>query len=1188
MSAGEEARLEEEWSDCLRQTNRALWRVALFHRTLDRGCPVKTVNSKVISSLCGLGFLAVSLTALFAQSDTTQVSGYIKDASGAVVPAATVVLMNESTGAERRIKTNESGYYVITSVPTGAYTVSVEATGFKTAQRKQNRIDPNIAVTIDMVLDVGAVSEKVEVVASATRIQADSASLGQVVEREQILDIQLNGRNPIFLAELKPGVRSGSSLANFSFAVTTGGFAINGSRDKDNMLYYDGAVAFRTRANGSSIGVADADSTQEVQVLTANYNAEYGRSSGGQIRIITRSGGRDFHADVFEFFRNSALDANSWARNSTLGDTGINGRPAPFRYNQFGYNVNGPVYIPGKWNRDRNKFFFLFGQEWVKYRQDVINNMTVPTLAMRQGDFSELLDPKNIFYGRARVVNDPSTGLPFPGNIVPQNMLSHNGIGLLKSFPLPTPGYVQGAFNNIEVAGYPQNQRKDTVAVDLNPSPQHQIRFRHMNYAYDYYNPFDQGSDRTPGIWSRPNKTASINYIWTISPSVVNELLVSASVDRVYENVDFSAGRADRSQYGIDYPYVFNNPKEVPNKIPTTSISNFTQESGSKYPAHSTGPIYEISDNFTKIRGNHSLKIGFLFDRAGQNDYDQIQFGSGVPGGTDNQNGRFVFTDTRTGAPTSGAAIANAALGLFDTYAEIGTRALTPYRGQMYEWFVQDAWKVTSKLRVELGLRHSIIQPYYSLWRNMIVFDPSLYDPSKRTVQDPKTGNILSGDQYNGMVIPGDGWPSAAKGRIPIADSGEFNYLFRGVPKQFADIHYKDFQPRFGVAYQMTPRQVLRAGIGKFVTRVGVSDNVFLGGQAPFQPMASIANGDVDRPGGNSATRFPYQIFTEDKSSPNPEAFMWNVTYQRELPLETSLEIAYVGRVGLHNNELVNVNQLMPGTLQKNPGLNSNYLRPYGGYYSILMAVNDTRSRYDAFEVGLTRRFTRGLSFGLAYTYSASYDNASSQGDLRPNAYDTSNLWGRSSFDTPHVMVVNFIYDLPFLKNNTSMLGKLAGGWQLAGVSQFQSGTPATISTGDDFAGVGPGSGNQIWNVNGDFKLTGGDRKFSNGVGDQNYWFSVKNPDGSSIFTAPAAGTFTTQSNRGIIRQPGFQNWNLGLHKTFRITERQRLRFQVEAFNWINHPNWSAPNTNPTAGTFGKITAKSSQRNLQFALRYSF
>ncbi|MGH9659885.1 MAG: TonB-dependent receptor, partial [Bryobacteraceae bacterium] len=457
---------------------------------------------------------------------------------------------------------------------------------------------------------------------------------------------------------------------------------------------------------------------------------------------------------------------------------------APFRYNQFGYNVNGPVYLPGKFNTEKNKLFFLFGQEWIKYRLDTTVTRIVPTLAMRQGNFSELLTTNP--YLSPRPIMDPTNNQPFAGNIIPQNRLSSNGIALLRAYPEPTPGFLQGANNWIAAAGAPQNQRKSTISVDFNPTQNHQFRYRAQIYEFNDYSPFDGNFDRVPRTFNRPNRTSSLNYIWTVSPTMVNEFLATASVDRVKIGVDTSSGRFDRSKYGINYPYVFPAGKEIGNRIPTITINGFTELSGGPYPASSAGPIYVLADHVTKIHGNHTFKFGISFERSGQNDFDQINV-AGVPGGTNNQNGRFVFSDTRAGAPTSRTAITNAALGLFDTYAEIGVRSYTPYRGHMYEWFAQDSWKATSRLRLEYGIRHSIIQPYYSLWRNMVIFDPKYYDASRAAVLAPATGFILSGDRYNGLVIPGDKFPDSAKGRVPIADSGEFNYLFRGEPKQYSD-----------------------------------------------------------------------------------------------------------------------------------------------------------------------------------------------------------------------------------------------------------------------------------------------------------------------------------------------------------------------------------------------------------------
>ena len=1123
----------------------------------------------------------------FAQSDTASISGLVKDVSSAIVPNASVVIKNEQTGVERRAKSNDSGNYIITNLPPGLYTVTVEAAGFKRYEKTGNKLDPSISTTVNADLQVGSVAETVEVTATAVTLQSESATLGKVITNEQIKYTNLNGRNPIFLALLKPGVRGGS-LAGLSFGLDSGNFNINGSRSQDNLITFDGAVGIRTRSNGTSIGVADLDAVQEVQVLTANYNAEYGRSSGGQIRIVTKSGTREFHGTAYEYFRNSALNANSWSRNRTIGNLDVSGAPPAERYNQYGFNVNGPVFIPGKVNRDRNKLFFLFSEEWIKRRRADTTITTVPSLKMRTGDFSELLVANNGFFSSAQILKDPKTGIPFEGNRIPPSQQSRNGLAFLRGYPEPTPGFFQGTSNFVQQRPTTTDQRKDTGALDWNPSEKHFVRFRVQNFAFVDVSAFRGGTDRAPQIIDRPNRTGSLNYIWTISPTMVNEALITGSVDRVYIAVDTRGNTFQRSKYGIDYKYLFPDRKEIFDKIPTIKLNGpFTDLDGGPYPSSSTGPIYNISDNFTKIKGNHTYKFGFLFERSGQNDFDQINV-AGVPGGTNNQNGRFEFTDARTGG--SGLGIANAALGLFTTYAEIGVRSFTPYRGQMYEWFAQDGWKVTPKLRLEYGLRHSIIKPYYSLWRNLDVFDSTFYDPAKAVRQDPKTGFIVpgSGDQYNGVVIPGTGFTDAAKGRVPAADSGEFNRLFHGVDKRYSNTHYKDFQPRLGLAYQLNPKTVLRSGVGRFVTRLGVSDSVFLGGNPPFQPLASISDGLADSPGGGSNNLFAFGITTQDKIFPNPSAWTWNATVERELPFATTVEISYVGRRGLHAQRERNINQLLPGTIQANPGVNADFLRPYKGFGTIRSTNNEANSTYNGLQVGLTRRYTKGLLFGLAYTLSKSSDDGSGQRDVIPNTFDAHNLWGPSTFDTRHVAVINVVYDLPIFRNHATLVGKTLGGWQISAVTQFQTGTPNTVATGDDFAGVGPGSGSQIWNVNGNATLDNGNKAFSYANSDSNFWFATKNPDGSPIFTRPAAGTFTTQRNRDIIYSPGFQNWNMALLKSFYVTEKHSVQFRFEAFNWNNHPNWNGADFNPTSATFGKVTGKGSERNLQLNLRYSF
>jgi predicted heme/steroid binding protein len=1152
---------------------------------------------------------------LIAQSDLGTISGFIKDPSGASVPNAKITVRNKS-GVERQATTNESGYYAMTNVPAGFYTMDVEALGFQRFESNGNKLDPSATLVIDATLTVGSTNQTVVVSASAVVLQTESASVQKLVTREQIDSLEINGRNPIFMANLVPGTRGGT-LANLSFNFSQGPSNINGARTPESLITYDGAPAVRTRSNGTSIGAADVDSTQEIQILTADYAPEFGRSSGGQIRITSKSGSQDFHGAAYEYVRNTIFNANPWQRNAVPRTTGIT---APIHYNQFGYNIGGPFYIPNHFNTSKNKVFWYWGEEWVRYIFTDTNGLTVPTVLMRQGNFSELLDPSNIFYHKTVVLKDPKTGQPFPGNIIPApgtattgSTASPNGLGILNAYPLPnltTP--INGNQNWFFSAQHPQHQRKDTLAIDLNLTEKQRLRFRRVYFTFFEFQPLDGGTNETPKFFDRPNQTNSIDHVWTISPTLVNEVLFSFSLDQVHIPVD-QAHFLDRTTVGLNYPYIFPADKLIPNRIPTVNMSAFSGLSGGPYPSHSAGPIFDLSDSVTWVKGNHAVKFGALYEYSGENDNDEINV-QACSTCTNNQNGQFLFSDNggkfvRPGyvLASTGTAAGNAALGLFDSYSEIGHRAYTVFRGSMWEGFAQDSWKARQNLTINYGLRYTVIIPYHAIWGNMAVFDASRYNPANAVTIDPATGLITGSptiDQlYNGMVIPGPGFPTSALGRVPEANSGTFNGLFHG-SDHYSDVQWNDVQPRLGIAYQFNNKTVLRAGGGRYFSRLGVSDSIFLGGNPPFQPNASVSFGTVDNPGGTGTNPVPLVVTTQSKAFKNPEAWAWNVTIERELFWKSLLSVGYVARRGLHLQRESDINQPTLAVRAANPGANLNAIRPFKGFGSIRETDNVANSIYHSLQVAWNRRFSSTFQFGVSYTLSKSMDNGSNQRDVVPDTYDVSMLWGPSEFDARHIVIINYLYQLPFFRKQSGFAGRVLGGWQISGITQFQTGLPCSvIAPNVDYAGVGQdanwgcGGNGQFWVVNGKPKIIGT-------FGPSGQWFATTNPDGSPIFTAPAPGTFNTQRVRNLIYQPGYQNWNMGLFKTIPVNERFRFQFRAEAYNVWNHPNWCGNSgctgttnigLNPTnTQTFGKVLAKGSgssgqgERNLQLSLRLEF
>jgi hypothetical protein len=1132
------------------------------------------VSTSKLLSLSATALLNAAL--LMAQFDSGQISGFVRDQTSATVPGATVVATNEGTKEPHRTVTNTEGYYVFPQLVVGSYSIAIEAKGFKRYVKTGIAVDAEGKVNADVLLTVGAASESVEVTASSSAVQTDSAQVSATIETKQMQDLTLNGRNPIYLAALSPGVTGGTIGTFDPDSVSNGSYNINGGRNDEYLVVIDGAVATRTRSSGSMVGTLDVDTVQEAQVLTGNYSAEHGRSSAGEIRFVTKSGTRDFHGDLVENFRNSALDANTWTRNHSPQASTANG-PAPYRFNQYGFDVGGPVFIPKRFNADRNKLFFFWGEEWIKRRYVTTNTGTVPSVAMRNGNFSELLSASNPFYGKVRLVDDPSNGgAPFAGNIIPASRISPNGQALLNVFPLPVAGFQQGSTNWIGSKSTHSDFRKDTYKFDYMFNEKEHLSVRLGYDPWNFNSPFEDTFGRMEEVWSRPNRVGAVSLTSTFSPTFINEFNFSANSDGK-GSIGFGSycTACLRSTYGLNYPYIFPGSKIAPDKVPSIRIQGLTTLDAGPYPGFWSGFVYGWTNTTTRVVGTHTIKWGVYIEHSGQN--DAIQATTASTGTTVNQNGDFSFNDTGGTPNTTGLAVANAILGNFDSYEEYGIKAYTPWVSTAMDLFAQDSWKATSKLTLEYGLRWSLWPPWHSKWGNLAEFLPQYYTPQDAPVINAKGGYIVSGDAYDGIVLPGNGTTLTDGGRIPSLDSGQFKSLYHNLPQGLAQTQWKVFQPRLGVAYAITPKMVVRAGFGAFANRVAINRDTALGGNAPLQPQESVVNGSVDNPAGATPQQFPFNMTIQDPVFKVPTAWEWNGTFQRELGWGTTIQAGYVGRRGIHNQMKRNINQLLPGTLQANPGINTTALRPYLGMGVIDISENAGLSRYNGLQLSLQHRFTNNLQFGLAYTFSRSTDNSSSLTDVLPNAYNAHSYFGVSDFDRTNVLVVNYNYKLPFFKGRHNLIGQALGGWEISGIYQYQSGLPYSARVSQDIAGVGTGSGNQFWNEAGSSSTSVGSFTPGGVV-----WFNA------AAFTQPAAGTFGNQQ-RNSIRGPSYWTTDASLRKNFPIYDRLTMQFRFEVFDFLNHPNWGSPNVTPATGSFGTITGKTNDdRQLQLALKMIF
>ena len=1100
----------------------------------------------------GAFFCILTLPAA-AQVSSAEISGVVGDSSGAAVPNARITASNTATNLKRETVSDATGNYIITLLPPGDYTVTVEAPGFRKLLQSGLTLQINQQAKLDLTLQVGQVSEVLEVTASAPLLESESSSLGTVINEKLVTQLPLNGRNFIQLATLSPGVNGvGFSAGGTIMSGTrpddrrpgTEIFA-NGNREGSNNFLYDG-IDDNERLTLSIVLRPAVEAVREFKVQTNLYSADVGRNSGAVVDVITKSGGNQLHGSLFEFLRNSAMDARSFFSPK--------GTAFPsFRLNQFGGSFGGPVVFPKLYNGRNRTFFFV---DYEGYRRDsqqlLLGN--IPTVKMRRGDFSETAPIYDPLTTRANPNGAGFIRDLFPGNQIPASRFDPISLKVINAYPTPTSA---ARFNNY-LANLIQHQKwnQGDVRVDHQITPRDNFFARWSIQNTETVVPSSYPATTIAGISKpvnladeasfagtsfSPDQHAVASYVKVITPRLINELRIGYSRFRLDYTADqYAPGAGLGNQLG------------VPNSNVTPSEQNLPIFSSSSYigigqtrslPIFRRENMFQYVDNMTYIRGSHTLKWGVDFRRRQLTIYQ-----------TNQGNGRFNFspalTDSRQPAGSGGDSLASFLLGFPTLIAHDYTLNWPGERGFELGFFVADDWRVSKKLTLNIGLRWDYFSPFSEVanrWANF----------NLRTAKIDIAGQN-GVDKYAG-VKP----------------------------------YYKNFGPRFGFAYQALTHTVVRGGFGIFYNPTGSEGgSLRLFRQLPFGSTVSISPGDINvgqrvsdgfpplQPVNFALANNPFGAVSAVDPHFRPSyAEQFNLTAEHEIsPWAVVVKAAMVGNLGRHLYNTYNANQAVPGAT----ALNNR--RPLFGIAPLLSDANyfitDGLSSYYAFQLTVDKRLSKGLTAILGYTWSHAIDDVPLEfggGAAGPQPQDPRNIAaerGNSIIDLRHRLTVSYLYQLPFGKgqqflNHGGIVDYVLGGWQTNGILTVQTGQPFSPVLQTSTTNTGTGS-----------------RPNRAGTGNDPHtlqrWFDT------TPFSIPAPYTYGN-SGRNIFFGPGRTNWDASLFKNFVIREQMRVEFRAEAFNVLNHPQFGLPNASIGNAQVGSITSTvGNPRQLQMGLRFQF
>jgi hypothetical protein len=1148
---------------------------------------------------CFVSFLVVSLVAilpLLGQNISATLTGTVLDQAGAVIPGADIKLTNQATGVSVQTASNEVGIFVFTSLLPATYTLEVGMPGFRTLTMREIVLNANERRSLGNIsLQVGEVEQRVEVTAEASYVQTASSERAGLISGDQVLKLAVKGRDFLGLMSTLPGVLD-TNVGSREVVMTgnvLNGLHINGGRTNSVMYALDGISSVDTGSNSSVQNAPNMDAISEVKVLTSNYQAEYGRNSSGTINVIMKGGTRDFHGSVYWYYRDKSLNANSFFNNrsGTAKDD--------YHFNNAGYSIGGPIYIPGKFNTNKDKLFFFFSQEYVRRRLYLSPRfVTTPTELERNGDFSQTLDTN----GKVIKINDPLDGKKqFPNNAIPANRINPVGKEILNFFPLPNyvetdPGQMYKR-NYRSTASGNNPRRQEVVRVDYNISPTLNSYFRYIRDNDDEEWPYGSwvsgnlNYDLTNTLRPQRGRGAVVNLTKVFSSTKVNEFTVGASTrGQTFNPVEpEKVARTQISGLGQWYPQS-NESGAIPN-MTFGGVQNYINPSLGNIPYTNENPVFTWADNFSWLKSSHSLKFGVYIERMRK---DEV--------GGPNTRGSFDFGRNTNNPLDTNYAFSNALLGVFNSYSEGTFRPYSHYRYTQSEWYAQDSWKVNSKLTLDLGLRMYNSPAAHDNRYNITTFVPSLYSASEQarliwpgkdasgtkvgvdlatgtTYPSPYIGLFVpgSGNYASGMVVGGqDGWPGGL-------------YTTPGI----------SWGPRVGFAYDPagSGKMVVRGGIGIFYDRP--QGNVYSGtnGQPPVAYTPTLYFGTLDTFLQSAGAVGPGSITaTETGEQPLPQVYNFSFGIQRQVGFDTVVDVSYVGSLGRSLIYEQNINPIPMyarfdpanrDTTTSSSPLADNFLRPYPGYGNITVRSFGTESNYHSLQIAANRRLAQTIQYGVAYTFSKALgENASDFGD-DPSVYFNyrQRNYGLLSYDVTHNLVINYAWNLPNPGQRWGMpaLDYVLGHWQISGITSFVSGTPVTpsfaLSDGADLTGSSEGARIDVVS---DPYLPKGERSFG-----RNFK--------TEAFARPAKYSF---GNGGvyILRQPSTSNWDISISKRVPFGEERYVQFRTELYNAWNHTEFNGMDTsarfdasgNQIDSNFGALTGARDPRRIQLSLRVMF